>query len=325
MAKEVTAKSTKTEILEAYNEVKAKLDAMDSMKDDPMKKVAEAEIKRISDSAETIVGKNILSPEIVGAYNDLMKDIESKKKTLKELYDIEIEANSMVAMINAHKEKEVELKAKYDSMKAELDAEVAEKKAKAQEELVKLADQKKETLENIRKESKELMNALNVERARNKEEYDYVTKRSRQKENDVWADEKATREKVLAEKEAAVKLRETEVSAKEEYIAELESKVAEIPTLVETAKAEGIKKGESDAGKSYSFEKRTIETKNEYEQKALKDTVARLEVALAAEKEAKETLQDKLDSAYAQMRELASETVKSSGGVKILDRETSGK
>lgn len=325
MAKEVTAKSTKTEILEAYNEVKAKLDAMDSMKDDPMKKVAEAEIKRVSDSAETIVGKNILSPEIVGAYNDLMKDIESKKKTLKELYDIEIEANSMVAMINAHKEKEVELKAKYDSMKAELDAEVAEKKAKAQEELVKLADQKKETLENIRKESKELMNALNVERARNKEEYDYVTKRSRQKENDVWADEKATREKVLAEKEAAVKLRETEVSAKEEYIAELESKVAEIPTLVETAKAEGIKKGESDAGKSYSFEKRTIETKNEYEQKALKDTVARLEAALAAEKEAKETLQDKLDSAYAQMRELASETVKSSGGVKILDRETSGK
>lgn len=325
MAKEVTAKSTKTEILEAYNEVKAKLDAMDSMKDDPMKKVAEAEIKRVSDSTETIVGKNILSPEIVGAYNDLMKDIESKKKTLKELYDIEIEANSMVAMINAHKEKEVELKAKYDSMKAELDAEVAEKKAKAQEELVKLADQKKETLENIRKESKELMNALNVERARNKEEYDYVTKRSRQKENDVWADEKATREKVLAEKEAAVKLRETEVSAKEEYIAELESKVAEIPTLVETAKAEGIKKGESDAGKSYSFEKRTIETKNEYEQKALKDTLARLEDALAAEKEAKETLQDKLDSAYAQMRELASETVKSSGGVKILDRETSGK
>ena len=41
--------------------------------------------------------------------------------------------------------------------------------------------------------------------------------------------------------------------------------------------------------------------------------------------ESNEILQDKLDSAYAQMKELASETVKSSGGVKILDRDNNTK
>lgn len=321
----VTLKSTKNEIFEAYNAMKEKLDAMDAMKDDPMAEVEKAEKARISESAKKIVEENILSQEIVSSYKDLQTDIEAKKKTLKELYNIEVGANSMVALINAHKEKEVELKAKYEAMKAELDAEIADKKAMMKSEIDELIKMKQEELSARRKENEDLKKAIAVERRREEEEYEYNLKRKHKQENDAWSDEKAIREKILADKEAGVLLREKAVSEKEEYIVALEKKVSEIPTLVETAKEEGIKKGKSDSDKSHAFETRTIETKNTYEQKALQDKIVRLENDLADVKAANEILQDKLDSAYTQMKELASETVKSSGGVKILDRETGSK
>lgn len=325
MSQTVSTKSTKTEIWEAYNAIKKKLDEMEAMKDDPMKEVVKAEEKRISASAAEIVEKNILNPEIVKVYQDLQQDIANKQKVLKELYNIEAEANSMVAMINAHKEKEVELKAKFDALKNELDAEIEEKRINMEAEIESLKVEKVAIMEEIETESEKLKEELDVQRERDEEEYEYDLKRNRKKADDIWNDEKNAREKELADKEIAVELRETVVSEKEAYIAELEQKVSEISTLIESAKEEGIKKGKADAEKSYVFEKRTIETKNEYEQKALRDKIAILENDIQETKKANQILQDKLDGAYTQMRELASETVKSSGGVKILNNETSGK
>ena len=322
---DVNLKSTKNEIYEAYKAVKDKLDAMDAMKDDPMAKVAAAEVARVSESAANIVKENILNDKIVNSYNDLQKDIEAKKKTLKDLYGIEAEANSMVAMINAHKEKEVELKAKYDAMKAELDAEIAEKKATLKDEIDELIKQKNEELAAKRKENETLKNQISLERKREEEEYQYTLKRKRMLENDKWSDEKAVREKVLADREVAVLARENAVAEKEEMISKLEEKINSIPGLVDSAREEGIKKGKADAEKSHVFETRAIETKNSYEKKSLEDKIERLEEDLASVKEANEIMQDKLDAAYKEMKELASETVKSSGGVKILNSESNGK
>lgn len=325
MAKVINAKSTKTEVFEAYNELKAKLDELNAMKDDPMAEAAKAERERVFESAEKIVETGILNTEIVKQYSDLKQAIADKQKMLKELYNIEAEANSMVALINAHKDKEIELKAKYDALKAELDAELAEKKATMQTQIDELVKLKNDELAARRKENDELKKALAVERQREEEEYTYNLKRIRKQDNDSWNDEKTTREKQLSDKETAVLARETAIADKEKYVAELEVKVNAIPAAIELAKEEGMKKGKAEADKSWSFEKRNIEMKNTYEQKALADQVARLEKDLQTEREAKKILQDKLDSAYAQMKELASETVKSSGGVKILDRENTGK
>ena len=321
----INAKSTKTEILEAYNEMKAKYDAMDAMKYNPLADVERAEKERVSASAAEIVNEGILSSDIVESYKDLMQEIADKRKTLKELYGIEVEVNSMVALINAHKEKEIDLKGKYDLLKAELDAEITEKKAVMQAQIDELVKQKNEELAAKRKENDDLKKALAVERKREEEEYDYNLKRKRKQENDAWADEKATREKTLTERENNVLARENAVAEKEDYVAGLEKKVSEIPTLVDAAKEEGIKKGKADADKSHVFETRAIETKNAYAQKSLQDNIDRLERDLQDARQSNEILQDKLDSAYAQMKELASETVKSTGGVKILDRETNGK
>ena len=44
-----------------------------------------------------------------------------KKEELNNLYGIEVEANSLVAIINAHKDKDTELKEKYNTKMKELD------------------------------------------------------------------------------------------------------------------------------------------------------------------------------------------------------------
>lgn len=318
----INSKSTKTEILEAYMSMKEKLDALESMKDDPMKTLAKGEAARVANSAKSIIEKDILNPEIVQSYMDLQKEIENKKETLKQLFAIEAEANSMVAIINANKEKEVELKNRYNEKSAELEAEFSSKKEKLNEEIILLEERRKEALKNIETDNQTYMEKVMIDREREEEEYIYNLKRNRKKENDAWEDQKVAREKILTDREVAVLARETAMDEKEEYVASLERKVSEISTLVDLAREEGMKKGKADAEKSHAFETRTINTKNEYEQNAMKDKVARLEADLEKEREAKEIIQDKLDSAYAQMRELASETVKSTGGVKILDRDS---
>ena len=321
----INSKSTKTEILEAYNAMKERMDAMEAMKDDPVKVMAAAENVRVEASAKDIVESGILNAEIVQQYKDLETSIANKKAELKELYGIEAKANSMVALINAYKEKEVELKERYDVKQAELFAEANEKKNAAQAELDELFKQKQELLDNKRKESEELVKALRIERAREEEQYDYDMKRARLQDRDKWNDEKALREKALAERESVALMRENLIDEKEDYITELEMKVESMPAAIEQAFEDGKKKGKAEADKSNAFEVRTLTMKNEYEQKALEDQVVRLQADLQAAKEANEILQDKLDDAYKQMKELASETVKSSGGVKILDRENTGK
>lgn len=321
----INSKSTKTEILEAYMALKEKQDAMEAMKDDPAKKAMAVETKRMEDSAKNIIESGILAPEIVQQYKDLETAIANKKAELHELYEIDVKANSMVVLINAYKDKEVELKEKYDGKVAELNAELAQKREAAQKELDELKAQKEELLESKKREHTELLSQLAKERARDKEQYDYDMKRARLQDGDQWADEKATREKLLADRENAVLARELAMKAIEDYVKELEAKVEAIPGDIEAAFEDGKKKGKAEADKSNAFEVRTLTMKNEYEQKALQEQVVRLIADLKAAREANEILQDKLDDSYKQMKELASETVKSSGGVKILDRENTGK
>ena len=60
----------------------------------------------------------------------------------------------------------------------------------------------------------------------------------------------------------------------------------------------------------------------EYELKAVNDALTRAENALSDANKKIAELTDKLDASYTRMQELASTTVKSNGGVKILDRES---
>lgn len=322
---EVNAKSTKAEIMEAYMAQKKQLDKLMASKDDPVAQEKAKKQKATLDSAAEIAGAGILNDAIVKQYNDICEAVEIKRAELHNLYDIEAELNTLVALVNAHKDKTHELDEQYKKAKAEAEKDLQDKKAAIDEEIALLNRTKAETLTTIRKESTELKAQIKQEREREEEEYTYNRDRNRKIAEDKWADEATEKRKELEVWSSSIEERELAVIDQEEHINELEQKVSEIPALIESATINGFEKGKADAGKSWGFEKRAIEQKNEYEQKALNDKVDRLEDDLAEAKDTIATLQEKLDSAYAQMRELATDTVKSNGGVKILDRENSGK
>lgn len=322
MAK-ITMKSTKQEIMEAYEAALKKIEETEAGKDDPVAVAKIENDKKVIESADSVAEGNILNPAIIAQYNDLKAAIQMKKEELQNLYGIESKANSLVAIINAHKDKEAELKEKFKSDEAVLISDMA-----AQEEAlnadIKELEQKKENLIIATKaEYDELRKELDKQRKRDNEEYEYNLKRNRKIDDNEWADAKAAREKELAEREAAVRADEAELAEKTSYIEELEKKVEEIPTLVQEATDEGIKKGKADADKSNAFEVRALKQKNDYDVQILEDKVNRLELEVGSLRDEKVALQAKLDEAYAQMRDLAAETVKSTGGVKILNGQNS--
>lgn len=325
MTNTINAKSTKTEIMEAYLEQKEKIDQLMAAKDDPVEREKISKQRIILDSAEKIAGTEILNEAIVKQYRDICEAVDTKKAELANLYEIEVELNTLVALINSHKDKTFELSEQYKAAKAEADKELSDKKAAIADEILLLNKERLEIAAAMKKETLDLKTQLKQEREREEEDYTYNRARVRKLAEDEWVDAESLKRKELDDREALVDERECAALEKENYISELENKVNEIPVSIEKASADGYEKGKADAGRSWGFEKRSMEQKNEYEVKALTDKVTRLECDLSEAKNTINTLQNKLDAAYTQMRELAADTVKSNGGVKILDRDNSGK
>lgn len=319
---EVTLKSTKAEIMEAYKAAKAKLDAQAQLTDDPVK-AAMAEKKTATlASADDIATQDILNPDIIAKYNDLKDAISIKQGELKNLYDLDAEAHSFVAMVNAYKAKEIELKEKYDEKVKELNNNHDVKAAELNDDINNLKQEKNDILNSIKKESDELKAALKKEREREEEEYDYNINRNRKAADDDWTDKVTKREKELNERIAAVRADEAEIAEKTAYIEELEKKVKEIPQMLQEATNEGIKKGKADADRSNAFEVRYLKQENEYKVKDFTNQISKLLEDVSSLTSEKTELRKKLDDAYAQMRELAADTVRSTGGVKILNGQT---
>lgn len=310
----ITSKSTKSQILDAYNKAIKKLNEIEASKDDPVSQKESQMKKETFEAADKIVAMGILNPEITGQYKSLELAIEMKKNELKDLYDLEVEANSLTAMINAHKDTQRELEEEAKENKKAIEAEI-----KALEAGLKA---KEEEVENEVAEERERVSKI---RQREEEEYQYNLKRKRQLEDDEWEDDKKARESVIASKEEDLTNKEKELLEKETYIADLEDKVASIPDQVASAYEEGKKEGKAKADKSNAFEVRSLETKHEYEVQNLQNQIDRLEQDLETEKSKNNDLQNKLDDAYTQMRELATNTVQSVGGVKILSNDTATK
>lgn len=321
----ITEKSTKKEIMEAYQDALAKLNLRDSMKDDPVREAAKEREAIVMTDAANIVNAGILNDDYLDKYNKLMEALSLLEKRIKERYEIEAELNSLTALINSHKDLEVAKEEEYKILKEKLANEMSEKKAELQAEISDLEQQKKDKIMEIKTESDAMTAQIIKDRQRAEEEYSYNLRRQRKLENDTWEDEKAAREKELAINEKIVDNKEAVLDEELEKIEALKEQVSHIPVMLEEAKEEGVKKGKADADKSHVFEVRSLKQQYEYEQKLATDKIQRLEAAAEEAKCKIAELQNKLDSAYIKMNELATNTVQANGGVRILTSDNDKK
>ena len=315
----ITMKSTKQEIMDAYMEAKKRLDDADTMKDDPVAAANEAKKAAVFESAEQSASENIFNPEIIEKYENILKATEMKRKELQDLYGIEAKANSMVAMINAYKDKDAEIKEKQAEDKAAYEKMMEEKKGLLTSEIDALCEKRTRKLMELDEAEESKKKELELARKREEEEYQYNIQRAHKIAEDEWNDRMNKEKDELKARMDEITVEEAVLEEKKEYIADLEEKVNRIPGMLDEAREEGIKKGKTDADKSNAFEVRALKKENEYQVQLLSNKCERLESDLVAIKAEKAEIQAKLDDAYSQMRDLAARTVESTGGVKILN------
>ena len=304
---EITLKNTKAEILDALNEALEREKNMAQLKYEPEKEEKKQKVEKAIEETRENVEKKIFSEELNKKFLDLEMAIQEEERKLKELYGIEKELNNLVVIVNTGKDYMAEL----DNTKKRKIDEISEETKKLEEEY----RIKKEELE---KEYETKAKNLKTERERENEEYSYKIKREREISNNKWEDEKAAREKELTKKETEIETLHAEAEAKAEHIKELESKVNEMPIKLENEYIRGKREATAEIEKENKY---TIELlKKDYEStiERQKDKIETLKEEVEKINSEKVLMQEKLDQAYNQIKEMATKTVEAAGGVKIL-------
>lgn len=313
MAKNVSEKNTKAQILDAYQEVIQELNALKESKKTTADVVKEKKVVETKKAAKEVVDLGILNDDVVAKYNALIATKEMLEKEIEELYGIKAEVNSLEALINTRKDMENDLVEKYAKKEKDLEEQYNDKAEELANNinLARMANTKE--LADLKESFKEAKANLEKERKREEEEYNYDLERKRAKENDEWEDTKAQREKELKDKENAVVLREQEA---EKAIANKETLEKEIEILnnkVEEVRIAAFEEGKAKAKKEADTAKVFSDRAHKSELERKDDRIATLEAALEESKKAHDADKTKLDAAYTRIQEMAIEAAKNSG------------
>ena len=311
---EITLKNTKAEILEALNQALEREKNINKTKSDPQKEEVERKKKEsISESKENIK-QNIFSDELITKFKNLETAIEALEEKLKNLYGLEGELNNFTLVVNAEKDflADLEIKKKVETEKLETSI----------QELEALYKKKNKELE---EEYATKAKALKLERDREIEEYDYKLKREREIVNNKWEDEKKIREVNLKNLEDEAKKKLKEVTEKETYLKELEQKVEGIPEMMLKEYERGRKEATAELKKEQEYQTELLKKdfQNTIDRQA--DKIKSLEGELEKISALNVSMQDKMDKAYVEMKELATKTVEANGQVKIFSNNQADK
>ncbi len=309
---EISLKNTKAEILEALNEALEREKNANKMKSNPEKEEKEKKVQKAIETSRTNVEQNIFSVELINKFKDLELAIKTEEEKLKELYDIDGEMAQLTLIVNAGKD-----------FIADIEERKKSEELKLNQTIQSLEEEFKRKNDELQKEFDLKAKNLKLEREREIEEYNYRIKREREISTNQWEDEKKKREKLLAELESETKKLAEDIKIKDNYYKELEEKVSSIPTVLEKEYERGKREitAELDREHNYATELLKKDFQNTIDRQ--NDQIKSLQLELEKERNLSATLQEKMDKAYLEIKELATKTVETSGGVKILGSNTS--
>ncbi len=332
-------RSTKKQLLEAFNEVVKRFNAQDS--GEPAPKV-EAEQKRRKEtvalakdhSMEGIVQSvGALKLGIGEMLNDLtgklvvqverLRGVEEaitiEEQRLADLHDIEIAADTLAVLLERKAEAEAEYQRRVDEKRQEVEAALLDAREELEAEMHGRVEAHKEMMTETRAqwgrdqndyeaEVTERVDQVQRERKREEEEYQYNLKIRRQREEDAHDARKDLQEKELAAKREAVEQelarREAAVAEREADLEHLRVEAEAFPGRLKEAVAEAHTQGRVEA-----------------EQKA-RVAAELLEQGVAGEKELArhtiETLKEKVQERAGQLSELSKQVNEAQGKVQTI-------
>jgi SAM-dependent methyltransferase len=325
----ISMSNTKKEILDAYQELivlykekeKEALDAKKIAKEkakEAKKSIAddldpESVIEEMDDLKLDVnklidkLSQNLSSQ--IKEYLDVKEATRIRENELEEIYDIEKEAGTLAALVNANNKK-----------REEFEEEMAEKKQKLQEELDELEEKIAAEKKQHEKEMQRKREEAEKEHQRKMEEFEYEFERKKKLKEDEFEDKKRELEKELKEKrekvESELQEREERVAAKEDRLEKLEQQVAEFPDRLEAEKVQAIE----DATEKLKMEHQNeLElTKQKYEGKidVLETKLESYQETVTDQQAKIKELSDKIEKAYQKVQDVALKAIEGASGSK---------
>jgi chromosome segregation ATPase len=316
----VTARTTRAELLKAYNLALQKLAEATSGEEsipaeEPLpttlsyteegviKSVAELQVtigKALKDLTEKMVAES-------DKLSALRKAIENEKLKLKQVYDIEYQLQSLAALIEAQSERKAALEKDMASQRQEFEAAmVAKREEWKQEQHEHEQDVKDRDL------------GAKRQRERDEEEYRFKISIERRKEAAEYEAQKVELQRQLEEEQKKV---ERELAARRETLAAQEAELVELRKRVERFPKEleeAVKKTEqslrSALQQQHDFEAKLSAKEAETEKRVNAMKVASLEELVAKQQAQIADLTKQLQAATKQVQEMAVKAIESASG-----------
>jgi hypothetical protein len=320
MDKKPSMKDKKQDILDAYEELLKKfkergMTAKPAGKDADSKKAAEdAVVKKASsysvenvvkgladlklDLNKTLTDLSNMILEEANKLREVQQAIAIEEKSLEEIYDIQVAAETLEMLIRTHEEKKKSL----------------------EEEITASREQWAKEQERHEIAVKDRDADLKKEREREEKEHAYNLALSRRKDKDAYEEEKAALKKVLKEEkevqERNLAERGSALAAQEAEISELRAKVAAFPAelskAIEKAEKEAIASAEKQAKQKAELLGKDVEG----ERKVAELRIKALEDACAKQAAEIDKLTKQLGRATSQVENIAVKVIESGSGVK---------
>ena len=259
---------------------------------DALKNAICRELSDLSSKLETEAAK----------YKNLQEALKLKEAELKQIYDIDAAASSLLALIEAHRMKREE----FEAEEAKWTSDFAGKKLEAEAQFAQ------ETAEAEKK------------RKREQEEYDYNWKRECERKKILLEDELSRlRKNIAAEKSefdaatekktAELDAREADISSKEEAFARLEMQVADFPAAIDAAVIKARSELSDKLNQEFALKEQLLSKDFEGDKKVFESKIASLKELVDTQAKQIEELTVRQEKAYEKVQDIATKAVANCG------------
>ncbi len=316
---EVSAKSTKDQILAAYNDALTKLNAKERATPEVQKQQQETQkvVAKVADvSKDNLVSDlasvklkaikqiDLLSEDLFAEFqklSDVRSAIKIEQKHLEELYQIKDTANTFAALLRSYEEHSEKFKADMDRQKTTYEKAVVDQRLHWKEENDKLE-----------KEFKESKERLTVERKREEEDYKYKIDLNRRLENDNYEQTKAEREKKFAATKEDLDRRESDIKSREASLIALQTQVEAIPETIKKAVSDAEQMLKEKLEEAHAFAVKIREAEYQSLLKISENTISTLREQIKEQEKRLQTMAQKVDVASEQVQTIASKALDTS-------------
>ncbi|MBI5030088.1 MAG: hypothetical protein HZB51_06140 [Chloroflexi bacterium] len=328
---QITASSTKQEMLTAYKEMVKRLKEKRETELKPQQRAEEKQREEAMQVAESLSTEGIarevsnLRSEIskvlielsdrmeeeIEKYLHLKRAVEAREKELTELSTIEKEALSLAALLEAQKEKRERFENEMAEKKQSLEAEIASTRLAWKEEQ-KVHDGEVQTRESAEKRKRE----------REAEEYTYAFERQKRLAQEQFEYEKARMERETQlhreELERDLKVREQALAAKEAELVKLRETTAAFPAELAAAVDKSVKETTARLSRESETHEALVKKEFEGEQKVLQSRIESLQQTVKEQQQQIVRLSTQIEKSYGQVQEIAVKAIEGSGTTRTV-------